>query len=230
MPDPTDNAAANPPEVTLDTVSVKELDQLDDNDKKWLEENKDTLDDATADKFGIIKPPKDVTPEVRGGQAAEDASGKETKPNKEEDEDEDDIDPEDQKRISKLVNRELAKHKIPQVTQQVQEAQLITEVDEFIRVQADKIPNIGNYRQAILTYAKHPSYSQVPVSAIFNIVAGKDLMKIGAQRERQAAAKAKETRTDSSSSGRADGNKKDWSTASKEDFAAQKASVLGRPS
>lgn len=72
MPDPVvtpdPNTPAETPTITLETVTAKTPDQLDDNDKQWLESNAETLDDEVADKYGIIKPITEVTPVVRGAQ------------------------------------------------------------------------------------------------------------------------------------------------------------------
>ena len=53
------------------------------------------------------------------------------------------------------------------------------------------------------------------------------LQKIGAQKERDAAAAAAGSHSGGSSARPAGGQVKDWSTASKEEVAAQRAKVLG---
>jgi hypothetical protein len=93
------------------------------------------------------------------------------------------------------------------------------------------IPEVGKYRNAMLTYMKDPAYAKIPAKNIFNIVAGNDLIKLGAQKEREAAAKANGTRIESNSGRPGDngGAKKDWGNASKEEMAAKRAEVFGRP-
>jgi hypothetical protein len=233
MPDTDPNNPTNntpdpnqTPELTIETVSAKDPADIDDKELEFLEKNADTLSDEVADKFNIVKAPKDATPAVRNAPQAPD-------PNKPADpkagEGEDDIDPEDEARFDKLFQKRIAAMNIPQVTQKVQEQEITSEVDAFITSNATKIPNVGQYRQAMITWMKDPAYSNVPADRVFYAVAGKDLMKIGAKLERQASTKVKETQTETSTA-RTEPGKKDWSTASKEEFDAERARVLGRPS
>jgi len=135
--------------------------------------------------------------------------------------DEEEVDPDDKKTISKVVKDELAP--ITEQLSRVKKLENQTEVNAFL---AGK-PEFNKYRGVILKYMDHPSYSLVPVQNIAAIVAAKDLQKMGAEKERQANQKAKETQGGGSTARKPTG-KTDWLGASKEEFEAQKSKVLGR--
>lgn len=208
-PDPAPPA----PQITLETINNKTADQLDDNDKKWLEDNKSTLDDATAEKFGISKeivvsldPPVSIP-------AADD-----------EDEDLKNMDPEQRALLEKIA----AKQTKP-LYEKSQLQEVTSTVETFLQQQQTKYgEDMSKYREAIVKHKMTAGYSQVPIANIFKMVAGDDLVSLGARLERQAATKAKETVVDASTA-RVEPGKKDWSKASAEEIAAEKARVLGRP-
>ena len=146
---------------------------------------------------------------------------------KEEEElDEDEIDPEDKKTIGKVVDRELKAVK-KQLSEQQQTTKTIqdqSEVDAFIVSR----PEAKNYRTKMLTYMKAEHYNALPAHVIYNIVAGDDLEKIGAEKERQAIEKANSTQTKGSSARPTGSGGKDWSKATTEEIAAKKAEIYGQ--
>ena len=150
--------------------------------------------------------PEDIEPEVRRKSDA-------TPPSEEEDEE---IDPDDQRRISKVVSKE--------VGSKVQELDNKMEVYQFVTSK----PEFAKYQNQILRYMAHPAYANIPVHNIAAIVASKDLMKMGAAKERETQEKVNQTKNPGSSVRKPSGGTPDWKTASKEDFEAQKAKVLGR--
>jgi len=150
--------------------------------------------------------PDEIEPETRG--SIDDDEG-------------DQIDPDDEKTISKVVKQQLAG-----VTTQFAEIQKLkddAEVTEFIRVN----PEYGKYRNIILKYLAHADYKNIPVYNIAAIVAAKDLQKFGAEKERKAALKAKQTQGGGSTARKAE-ETIDWYTASREAFEAQRAKILGQ--
>lgn len=151
-------------------------------------------------------PPEDIEPEVR--RKAEEKSNK--------DEDEEEIDPEDQKRISKIVGKE--------VGSKVQELDNKMEVFQFVTSK----PEFAKYQNNILKYMAHPAYANIPVHNIAAIVASKDMQKIGAAKERAAQNQVNTTKNPGTTIRKPAPGTKDWTTASKEDFDAQRAKVLGR--
>lgn len=146
-----------------------------------------------------------ITPEVRRQREEE---------KKEEEEEE--IDYDDQKRISKIVQREVGSKLV--------EMENKSEVQAFV---ASK-PEFAKYQGVILKYMAHPDYANIPVHNIAAIVASKDLMKIGAAKEREAQDKVNKTKDSGTTVRKLESQSKDWHTASKEDFEAQRNKVLGR--
>lgn len=198
---------------------------LSDEQKTFLNDHKDDLDDATAEKYGIDKSAAPYIPEApKGGEGEGEGKGK-GKEGNEGSGDDDDLDPEDERKLGKLVDKRLAP-----ALQQVNEQRTATAVDSFIRDIATSVPSAAKYRDAMLQTSKIPGYQNLSPKELFRICAGDELMRIGAQKERAAAAKAKGTQTQNSSGGRpaTSGGQRDWGSASKEDFEAEKARVLGR--
>lgn len=215
----------DPPELKLEEVVATEPDKLSDEQKTFLQENKDNLTDEQATKFGIEKTekpinPDDVTPEVRGGQPPpkkKDGEG-------EVDDKGDEIDPEDEKNIGKIVDKRVG----DKLSQVVASNQQIADELEVNRLIVER-PEYTKFKAVILKYAAHEAYKNVPIKNIAAMVAADDLIKIGAQREREAQKKAADTRGGGSTT-RKVATGIDWSKATPEQVAAQKAQVLGRPS
>lgn len=130
-----------------------------------------------------------------------------------------DIDPEDVKTIGKIVEKQTES-----VKKQLQETRDRLEVDSFV---AER-PEFGKYKPVILKYLQHPVYSKIPVRNIASMVAANDLLKLGAQREREAQAKAESTKPIGNPVRRAESEATDWTKVSKEAFEAHKRKVLGQ--
>ena len=229
MPDNStnNNPEGDTPEITLETVVEVAPEELSDEQKNFLQEHQEELDDTQKETYKEVLEKKEeeeidlekVEVETRGGKKKEEAGGK-GKGEDEEGEDEE-IDPDDEKTIGKVVKKQLSG-----VTAQLEKVQKLTdeaEVTAFIQAK----PEYGQYRGVILKYLAHPDYKNIPVHNIAAIVAAKDLQKIGAQKERKAAQKAKDTQGGGSTA-RKVGGKIDWYTASKEDFERKKSEVLGQ--
>lgn len=129
-----------------------------------------------------------------------------------------DIDPDDAKTIGTIVEKQTAS-----VKKQLQDTADRLEVDSFV---AEK-PEFSKYKPVILKYLQHPVYSKIPIKNIAAMVAADDLVKLGAKKEREAQAKADSTKGGGNTIRKPEGGQKDWSTASKEEFEAQKRAVLG---
>jgi len=225
MVDPENNS---PEELVLDEVVEVAPEELSGEQKTFLQENADNLTDEQKETYKEVLEEKEETPlsldeiepETRGGKPA--PKKKEEKPEGEEIDEEDEIAPEDKETIGKVVKKEL--EPINEALKQVQGIKDQTEVDAFIRVK----PEYSKYRDVVLKYMAHPSYANIPVHNIAAIVAAKDLQKMGADKEREAAKRAKETASGGQTQRKVTGGKVDWKTAPKEDFEAQKARVLGQ--
>jgi hypothetical protein len=226
--DPPEEAPVTP---TLEEVVAVPVADLDDTQKDVIRANADDLTDEQKETFkDVLEEKKDddqpinpdeIEPEVRGGKPKVEKPKKDKKEIEEEEpEDEDDeITPEDEKLISKIVDK-----RVGGALKEVQVIKDQTDVDAFIRAK----PEYGKYREVALKYMVHPAYQNVPVSNIMAIVAQKDLEKIGAQKERDAAKKAKDTQNPGGSVREPGKGKTDWGKASKEDFEAQRAKVFGQ--
>lgn len=214
----TDNGE-EAPELTLESVDSFDAENLSDDQKTFLEENKSDLTPEQAEKFGIevekkddAPNPDDVDPETRGGKPKED------KPKDGEGEGEDDdLDPDDEKKISKVV-----KTQVSEAMKEVQAIKDQNEVNSFIR----QNPEYAKYEAVVLKYMGHEAYRNIPVKNIMAMVSSNDMMKIGAQKEREAAKKAKDTQGGGTQQRKPAGGKVDWKNATKEDFEAEKQRVL----
>ena len=173
----------------------------DETGENQEEEGKGKKEEVIDDEIDLDK----ITPEVRRARDEK----------KEESEDEE-VDEEDSKRISKIVDKQVGTK--------------MTEIENKMEVQAFVVvkPEFAKYQGVILKYMNHPDYANIPVHNIAAIVASKDLLKIGAAKEREAQKKVLETNSPGQTVRKTTGGQKDWHSASKEDFEAQKARVLGR--
>ena len=209
-------------ELTLETVTAKAPDQLAENESAFIKEHAGELSDEQKTTFkGILEPKQEeeVKPEYR-------FTKKETKPADDEDDEDDGTDPEDKKVISRMVEKGLKpfKDQLQEQNQTTRNIQDQTEVDSFITNRPEAKP----YRNKMLTYMKAEHYNALPAHAIFKIVAGDDLEKIGAEREREAREQAEATRTGGSSVRPTGSGGKDWSKASPEEIANKKAEIFNQ--
>ena len=209
-------------ELTIESITSGDTavdpESLSDEQRSFLTSKAADLPDDVAEKYGIEKPINPFVPEpiVTGKQGdGKDGEG--------DDDDDDDFTPTQKVKIAKLVDS-----KVSPYIQQTAEQRSQLAVDSFIRENSANIPNVAKFREAMLKTSKIDGYQHLPAQALFNIVAGPELIRLGAAKERAAAAKAKSTIINNSSGGRGGGKAKDWSTASKEEFEAKKNELLGR--
>ncbi len=202
-------------ELILEDVTAKAPEELAENETTFIKEHAEELTDEQKETF------KDVL-EVKEEKEEEEEEVKPEyryTPSKEEEEkEEEEVDPEDKKLIGKVVSKELKS-----VNDRLEQQSQVLEVDSFITTRPEAKP----YRTKMLTYMKAEHYNALPAHVIFKIVAGDDLEKIGAEKERTAREQAEATRTAGSSVRPTGSAGKDWSKASKEDIAAQKAKIFG---
>jgi hypothetical protein len=111
----------------------------------------------------------------------------------EEKSDEDDeVAPEDEALITKVVAKQFAP--ILDKSMAVEDEK---EIAEFVSANPDFKP----YEAKAKKYMAHPSRRHLPVETIFYELAGKDLLKLGAERARKADEEAKHTQTGGGSAG-----------------------------
>jgi len=211
-------------ELTIDSVVEIAPQDLSDSQKSFILDNADDLSDEQKDTYKEVLETKEeeIDPdkiEVKTRvEEKEEGEKKETT-----DEEEDEIDPEDRKNIGKIVKEELEDFRGTQ--SEVQELKDQREVDNYI----SNNPTFKPYKAVILKHLAHPAYRNVPVDRIAVMVAGEDLQKIGARKEREAAARARATKDAGNTARTQSGGNDDWITASKEAFERKKNEVMGIP-
>ncbi|RMD71949.1 MAG: hypothetical protein D6822_02200 [Cyanobacteria bacterium J149] len=132
--------------------------------------------------------------------------------------DEEEIDPKDREVIDKLVSSKLSRYEEMQL-----EAMNKMEVGDYI---ADH-PEFKPYKEKALKILNHPKYRHMPVEYAMYIAAGDDLMKLGAQKEREAAQAAKETNLSAGAPARQKmSGKVDWLNMPSDEFNKRKAEIL----
>lgn len=162
----------------------------------------------------VIDPDK-IEPETRTPK------GKEEDEPKDEDEPEDDDDEPvlDQKHVNKLIKKGVQEG----LTKERQEIQRLKDEAEVTSFIADK-PEFKKYKGAMLKYLEHPAYANITVENIAAIVSAKDQQELGAQKEREAAKKAKDTQGGGKTV-RQDTTARNWKTATPEEVKAQRAKI-----
>jgi len=202
-------------ELHLEAVLDIEPDQLTDEQKTLIEENKDNLTDDQKEKFGV----KDEEPEPLKPEDIKPETRFKTPKVKKIKEEEEEIAPEDEETIGRVLEKKLKPYQKMVVSQTDR-----GEVNEFI---ADK-PEYAKYKEVALKYMANPAYKNIPVFNIMAIVSAKDQQRLGAMKERQAQQKATQTKgADAQPARKTGGGKTDWHTAPKEAFEAQMAKVKG---
>lgn len=158
--------------------------------------NETTDETETEEDTGEIE---EIEPEIRGIAKSEEET----------DSDEDEIPPEDEKVIRRVVAKQLRESGLPYTRDQI-------EVDNIIRDN----PEYSKYRSPALKYMQvHPT---LVAKDAFAIVTSKDQQRIGAIKERQAAQKAKETKSPGAPAREASAGAKDYWAMSDEEFLQEK--------
>lgn len=215
MPEP-----ANDSQFDLKEIVEIAPDALSDEQKTFLETKVEDLTDEQAESFGLKKaPPPPVEPELRKKPPAKKPDEPPTKLD-------DEVDSEDAAMIGKVVAKAI-KPLQDQIAGQTEGLQANTDAKEVDALIREK-PEFESYRDKILVYMKDPSYSNIPAGNIAKIVAGDDLMKMGAEKEREAVTDTAKTKGVGGTARKPEGEGKNWLTATKEEFEAKRAEVLGR--
>jgi hypothetical protein len=189
---------------TDDTASDEgQVDKSTENEAK--EESSDTAEDDGEIDFTALEP------EVRTAQEIADDKAEE---------DDDSMDEDERKAIDSRIQKQLTP-----IQKQIQRQNDEIEVNGFL---VDN-PEYSKYKPAIMKFIGHSAYKNIPVSAIAAIVSSKDSQRIGAAKERAAAAKVKGTQAggNQTRSNDAAGNKDIWAM-NKQEWEAYKAAGLNR--
>lgn len=209
-------------EMTLDTVVEVAPDEMSDEQKSFIQENADNLTDEQKETFKSVleteEKPEDIDPEKVEIKTRTEVKEEEPEEGEEEDVE---VDPEDKKTIGKVVDEKI--HDFQGKLSEVDKLKDQQEVTEFV----GENPEFKPYKGVMLKYLAHPAYRNIPVENIARIVAGDDLQKLGAKKEREAAAKAKSTQDKGTTTRKPQSGRTDWLEASKEDFERKKNEVMG---
>jgi hypothetical protein len=97
------------------------------------------------------------------------------------------------------------------------------EISDFVA----KNPDFKPYIETVRKYSQHDSRKSLPIESIFYEVAGKDLMRIGAQRAKKAGDEAKKTQAGGGSGVSTEQPKSAWDLTP-EEFAAEQDKIRTR--
>lgn len=210
-----DGEGADDDEGSGDKKSDKDDGSKDDKSKSKANPDKDADGEPKTRKRNIdfILERKDRKIEAlknKGGAADQ---------NKDEDNEDDDLADEDAKLIDKRVHKIIS----PFIEKQMQEEDA-QEIADFIAENPDFKP----YAAKVAKYAQHPTRKALPIESIFYEVAGKDLMKIGAERGKKADEDAKKSKAGGGSgAGNGDAPKGVWDLTP-EEFAAEQEKIRSK--
>lgn len=178
-------------------------DDDDDADGKADDKKSDKKEeDDDADPPVRHKTPADFILERKERKAKQSASKKQENNQGGDDDDDggdDDISAEDEALVEKVINK-----KYGHVFNKVQEQEDSRELGDFLK----ENPEFEPYKAKIQKFWSHPSRNHLPVSSVAFEVAGKDLLKIGAQRQKKADDEAKGNNANGGGSGRSNGGGK----------------------
>lgn len=144
-------------------------------------------------------------------------------------EEEDPIDPEDKKVIERVL-REQGATMIEEALEPILSKQVAQEDENELQTFLNDPGNVDfkPYESTVRKYMAHPSRRLLPIKSIFYEVAGDDLIKIGAERERRAREDAAETNAGGGSVRGEDGGKVNWEDLTPEEFRIEKAKALDK--
>lgn len=181
---------------------------------------KKSEDDAKEPEVRKRKTPAEFIRERQARKAEKAKKAEEAHDGDDEGERDDEIPEADQETIGKVAG-EIVRPLIEKHLQSEDAA----EVAEFLAKPENDV--FAPYKEKALKWMNHPSRRNMPISSIFYEVAGPDLMRIGAERERKASEKARDTQAGGNSS-RGDGEAKSVWELSPEEFAAKQAAVRSK--
>lgn len=211
-------------DITLDSVIETPVEDLSDDQKSFIQDHSEELDDTQKETYKDIITPKEEEEEIDVDKVEVPTRNKITDKKEDDsvDDEDDDMLPADKEAINKAVDKKM--QGVDAKLAQVQTIQDQIEVDAFIRSK----PEYAKYRAVALKYMAHSDYKNIPAHNIFAIVSANDAQKIGAQKEREAQKTVKATQNGGNQVRVPNGGKVDWSKATKEEMQAQKNKIFGR--
>lgn len=165
----------------------------------------------------VRKTASDFYKERQAKKAAKANSQNDDDDGENEDDSDEDVDPGDEKIINKVVSKKFAP-----ILEKIQAQEETQEANDFFKANEEFKPFEGK----ILKWWKDPSRRHLPIETVaLEAVGYKNLLKIGAQREKEAILNAKKSSSGGAGSGNSQG-KKPVAEMSREEFAAEKERVL----
>ena len=129
--------------------------------------------------------------------------------------DDDEVAPEDEALITKVVSKQFAP---------IIDKSLKADDDQEVSAFLSENPDFKPFEAKARRYMQHPSRRNLPIKSIFYEVAGDKLLKIGAERQKAADVKAKDSQTGGGSNRAGEGAKNDFDL-SKEEFEAKQERI-----
>jgi hypothetical protein len=133
----------------------------------------------------------------------------------------------DEKSVQKQLVRELLQEEVLPTLTPVLEKHVQAEDDAEIQAFLADNPDFKPYEAQAKRFMAHPSRRSLPIKSIFYEVAGDDLMRIGAERAKNAEEEAKETQAGGGSA-RGDETKSDVWSLTPEEFAKKREEIRRR--
>lgn len=217
MAEEDNNSNNEPQELNLEEVVEVSPKDLSDEQATFIQENEDKLSDEQKEVFKDTLKKEEEEEEEPEADDVEPETRTRVKEDKDKGDEDDEVDPDDEAAISKVVAKQLKEAGVGDAKDQL-------EVDAFIRSK----PEMGKYRAVALKYMSNPAYSNIPAHNIMAMVSAKDQQKIGAQKEREAAEKAKDTQGGGTTVRKTKAGAIDWSKATQEEIDQKKAEIFDR--
>ena len=233
----------------IEDILTLQPDQLHEDQVSFLKDNMDSLDEEAITKYNL-NPESAEGADAEGGDAEGgdggegdqedtfDADKYEVSPVKKIAKVEipevkiegDEFDEESQKRFNQVVDQKMSTV-LQQQGQQDLYNNAVSDMRNFVAENPDFKPYSGGVQKHLDFVADDGSkpYVGIPAKDLFKIVAGDDLMKIGARRERELQTKAKDTQTKQSPAKKKTpvSKGKDPLKMTTAEFNAKRAEVLG---
>ena len=141
----------------------------------------------------------------------------------EDSDDDEEVDPEDEKVIKKVLRKNVNPAVEALIKQNI-EAQNEKDIHDFLSEEGNDI--FKPYTDKVKKLMNHPSRRSVPINELFYAVAGKELLKIGADIEKKAQEKAKSSQTGGGGSARNNNSKseKNYKEMTNDEFLKERQS------
>lgn len=202
---------------TSEDENAEDGDEAGDDDKSDKDEKSKPKPTPNADEPKTRKRNEDFILE-RKNRKAEKLQKKEASADDEAGDDDEDLADDDAKIIDKRVLKVLS----PFIKKQMQDEDK-QEIDTFVSANPDFKPYVAKVQK----FAQHPSRKDLPIESIFYEVAGKDLLKLGAERAKKADDEAKETNAGGGSNNGSETTPSVWDLTP-EEFAAKQEEIRNK--